>query len=117
AVVRIPAIDLELARLRGAGRLRPGLAAADPRIFRKCEFNHGCVLAGTKLRHSGMRPLGRRPGIHNPQSWLWIPGSLAKGSRPGMTMYDQASFFFVGRGVFWCAARSASDQRDRRSWK
>jgi hypothetical protein len=20
--------------------------------------------------------LGRRPGIHNPQSWLWIPGSL-----------------------------------------
>src|SRR3954467_13989091 len=32
-----------------------------------------------------MRLLGRRPGIHNPQSWLWIPGSLAKGSRPGMT--------------------------------
>src|SRR5215218_10272280 len=22
-----------------------------------------------------MRPLGRRPGIHNPQWWLWIPGS------------------------------------------
>jgi hypothetical protein len=20
----------------------------------------------------------RRPGIHNPQSWLWIPGSLAE---------------------------------------
>ena len=30
AVVRIPAIDLELAGLAGAGRLRPGLAAGDP---------------------------------------------------------------------------------------
>src|SRR3954462_2870744 len=27
-------------------------------------------------RHSGMRPLGRRPGIHNPRPWLWIPGTL-----------------------------------------
>src|SRR5437868_228814 len=31
-----------------------------------------------------MRPLGRRPGIHNPQSWLWIPGSRQE-ARPGMT--------------------------------
>src|SRR3954452_1799300 len=26
----------------------------------------------------------RRPGIHNPESWLWIPGSR-EGARPGMT--------------------------------
>src|SRR5206468_7655006 len=31
-----------------------------------------------------MRPLGRRPGIHNPGSWLWIPGSRQE-ARPGMT--------------------------------
>jgi uncharacterized membrane protein YfcA len=31
-----------------------------------------------------MRRLGRRPGIHNPESWLWIPGSR-EGARPGMT--------------------------------
>ena len=37
------------------------------------------------LRHSGMRPPGRRPGIHNPRSWLWIPGSR-EDARPGMTM-------------------------------
>src|SRR5436309_4248923 len=24
-----------------------------------------------------MRPLGRRPGIHNPGWWLWVPDSLA----------------------------------------
>jgi hypothetical protein len=45
-----------------------------------------------------MRPLGRRPGIHNPQSWLWIPGSLAQrkidfvnlslSKRPGMTVLE-----------------------------
>src|SRR3954465_12666 len=35
-------------------------------------------------RHSGMRLLGRRPGIHNPESWLWIPGSRLKEARPGM---------------------------------
>src|SRR4051812_12994298 len=34
-----------------------------------------------------MRPLGRRPGIHNPQSWLWIPGSR-EDARPGMTISD-----------------------------
>src|SRR4051794_19834351 len=28
--------------------------------------------------------LGRRPGIHNPRSWLWIPGS--RFARPGMTV-------------------------------
>src|ERR1043166_3083250 len=28
-------------------------------------------------------PLGRSPGIHNPGSWLWIPGS--RSARPGMT--------------------------------
>src|SRR6516165_3450198 len=39
-VVRIPAIDLELARLGGTRRLRPGFASGDPRVFRKCEFNH-----------------------------------------------------------------------------
>src|SRR5689334_11033695 len=33
-----------------------------------------------------MRPLGRRPGIHNPQSWLWIPGSREV-ARPGMTRW------------------------------
>src|SRR5947209_15663550 len=32
-----------------------------------------------------MRPLGRRPGIHNPDSWVWIPGSRLKEARPGMT--------------------------------
>src|ERR1051326_1274279 len=31
-----------------------------------------------------MRPLGRRPGIHNPRSRLWIPGS--RSARPGMTL-------------------------------
>src|SRR4051794_33320634 len=25
-----------------------------------------------------MRPLGRRPGIHNPDSWLWIPASRGR---------------------------------------
>src|SRR4051812_27519187 len=32
-----------------------------------------------------MRPSWRRPGIHNPESWLWIPGSRLKQARPGMT--------------------------------
>src|SRR5207237_4606711 len=40
AVVRIPAIDPELARFGRALRLWPGLAAGDPRIFRKREFSH-----------------------------------------------------------------------------
>src|SRR5947209_843564 len=33
---------------------------------------------GRKI-HSSFRdaPLWRGPGIHNPRSWLWIPGSLA----------------------------------------
>jgi hypothetical protein len=29
------------------------------------------------LRHSGMRPLGRRPGIQH-RALFWIPGSLAQ---------------------------------------
>src|SRR3954471_9687881 len=32
-----------------------------------------------------MRPLGRRPGIPNPRSWPWIPGSRGD-ARPGMTV-------------------------------
>src|SRR5437868_8537661 len=43
------------------------------------------------FRHSGMRPLGRRPGIHNRRSWLWIPGSRVKNARPGMTVRGFAS--------------------------
>src|SRR4051794_20886276 len=39
------------------------------------------------FRHSGMRLLRRRPGIHNPRSWLWIPGSRLKEVRPGMTAF------------------------------
>jgi hypothetical protein len=48
-------------------------------------------------RHSGMRPLGRRPGIQH-RALFWIPGSLAlrkidyvnfaQSSRPGMTEQD-----------------------------
>ncbi len=33
-----------------------------------------------------MRPLGRRPGIHSLQWWLWIPGSR-EDARPGMTVW------------------------------
>ncbi|MPL74155.1 hypothetical protein SDC9_19965 [bioreactor metagenome] len=39
--VRIPAVDLELAHILRAFRLRPGLADADLRILRKLELNHG----------------------------------------------------------------------------
>src|SRR4051794_6966802 len=43
------------------------------------------------LRHSGMRPLRRRPGIHNHGPGLWISGSRLKKARPGMT----ASFIYI----------------------
>src|SRR4051812_17342514 len=33
----------------------------------------------------GCARFGRRPGIHNLESWLWIPGSRVKDARPGMT--------------------------------
>jgi hypothetical protein len=36
-------------------------------------------------RHSGMRPLGRRPGIQH-RALFWIPGSR-EDARPGMTVY------------------------------
>src|SRR4051812_12427289 len=37
------------------------------------------------LRHSGMRPLGRRPGIHNPPIVLMDSGLAPEEARPGMT--------------------------------
>jgi hypothetical protein len=48
----------------------------------------------TKSSHSGAQslsfvipghaPFAREPGIHNPRSWLWIPG-LRQEAHPGMT--------------------------------
>jgi hypothetical protein len=36
-------------------------------------------------RHSGMRPLGRRPGIQS-RALFWIPGSR-EDARPGMMVW------------------------------
>ena len=46
-VVRVPAVDLELAQVGGAFGLRPGLALGDLRIRGKGEFRHGCLVAHT----------------------------------------------------------------------
>src|SRR5437763_15581234 len=45
-----------------------------------------------------MRPSsGRRPGIHNPHSWLWIPGSLVSlAPRNDGRAYTAASFLIAG---------------------
>src|SRR4051812_35457445 len=51
---------------------------ADSQLFHCCPLISNTVIPG----HAPWRG----PGIHNPQSWLWIPGSPAQGRvRPGMT--------------------------------
>jgi hypothetical protein len=57
------------------------------------------------------RPVGRGPGIHNPGSWLWIPGSLAllsprKDERLVRQLYQQAQrpslmILMLQRGRRW----------------
>jgi hypothetical protein len=58
---------------------------------------------------------GLDPGIHP------LRKTLAKKMdcrvKPGNDAKIYASFLYGGRGMFWCAARSAADQRERRSWK
>src|ERR1700691_5644777 len=86
AVVRIPAIDLEFARLAGAGRLRPGLAAADPGIFRQCKFNHWSCLSSFRDAPfgAGLRCAIAHRGIHTPRRGYGFRARSLR-SRPGMT--------------------------------
>src|SRR5665213_2635869 len=67
----------------------------------RSEIRGGCSLRSwcriTLPRHPGYNIIvtvipgcapWRRPGIHTPDSWLWIPGS--RFARPGMTGLDRA---------------------------
>src|SRR4051812_24770092 len=57
------------------------LCRASYQTFSPMSLDHSRIVT-VLSRHSGMRPLGRRPGIHNHHSGLWIPDSRR---RPGMT--------------------------------
>src|ERR1700744_5642952 len=55
-------------------------SSGDVVVMRRTAF---CRLRGADaitVRHSGMRAQARRPGIHNPGQWLWIPGSPLRGN-------------------------------------
>src|SRR3984885_8273949 len=75
-LARRPAIAVERAELKLMSMARLKLRYASMPGFDPAIHPH-------ELRHSGMRPLGRRPGIQH-HALFWIPGSR-QAARPGMT--------------------------------
>ena len=91
--LRAPRNDAEISRHTQSSSPPPGRANARPMTGSGGEpicrggLSVGSLtsLATSPARHSGMRPLGRRPGIHRATYYAvrWIPGSRC--ASPGMT--------------------------------